>query len=58
MRARREEFVTAAMLIRQGFTAGELSSAMRDGSLPPPLLRDDGMAIFRTIEIEKLYDGG
>jgi hypothetical protein len=57
--ARREsesDFVTVAVLLRTtGFSAGELTSAMADGSLPPPSLRADGMPYWRRADIEALY---
>jgi hypothetical protein len=42
--------------IREGFTAGELNSAMVDGTLPPPILRADGMATFARADVEKLWE--
>jgi hypothetical protein len=50
------EFVTAGTLIREGFTAGELNCAMADGTLPPPSLRADGMAVFSRADVERLWE--
>jgi hypothetical protein len=56
-RAKHEsDFVDCATLfVTSGFTAGEISTALEDGHLPPPRIRFDGVAIFRRSDIEKLW---
>jgi hypothetical protein len=55
--AHESEFVDCATLFRtSAFSSGEITSAGESGELPFPIIRNDGVAIFRRSDIEKLWD--
>jgi len=48
------EVDAATLFTTSGFTAGELTSALEAGELPPPRIRFDGVAVFKRSDIERL----